>query len=417
MGDCSLLRRALLELQPLSRRSEYRVISNTSRIIAAQGLRAFAYGFTAILLGHLLARSGASTLVVGLVLSAIVLGSALASLILLRFGERIGRVRAYKFIYGLLALAGLIIALHPTPWSIALVGLTGVLSTDANENGPATTLEQAMLAEEHQSSKFAVIFGRYNGVAATFGSLGALTQGWLSHIQRFESSYIGFYILLPLGAAGWWLAHSLHLPPKSSLRATQRGLKNSPVRNRIIQLSTLFAFDSAAGGLTTSAWLSYYLTTRYHASASLLGYLFFAFSILSALSMFLAPVLAQRIGLVATMVTTHLASNCFFIIAAFCGNLKVAVLFLLLRSALSQMDIPTRQALIMAVVPEADRMAAAALTNAARYSVRPAAPAITAALQHIAIGAPLVVAGSVKLLYDTTILIWAKKGRYLTRNI
>ncbi len=345
------------------------------------------------------------------------LGAALASLILMRFGDRIGRIRAYKWIYALLALAGLVIALHPAPWTIALVGLTGVLSTDANDNGPATTLEQTMLAGEHQSSKFASIFGRYNGVAATFGSLGALTQGWLSHIHRFNSSYIGFYILIPLGAIGWWLARSIDQPISSGTTGAPRGLKGSPVRGRIIQLSTLFAIDSAAGGLTTSAWLSYYLTSRYHASAALLGYLFFIFAILSALSMFLAPLLAQRIGLVATMVATHLASNCFLVTAAFCGNLKLAIVFLLLRASLSQMDIPTRQALIMAVVPEEDRMAAAAITNAARYSVRPAAPTISAGLQHIAIGAPLAVAGSIKVLYDLAILIWAKKGKYLTRTI
>ena len=335
----------------------------------------------------------------------------------MRFGDRIGRVRAYKWIYALLALAGLIIALHPSPWTIALVGLTGVLSTDANDNGPATTLEQAMLAGEHHSSKFAAIFGRYNGVAATFGSLGALTQGWLSHLHRFNSTYIGFYILIPLGALGWWLAHSINVPVQSGATGAPRGLKDSPVRGRIIQLSTLFAFDSAAGGLTTTAWLSYYLTSRYHASAALLGYIFFAFALLAALSMFLAPLLAQRIGLVATMVTTHLASNCFFIAAAFCGNLKLAVVFLMLRASLSQMDIPTRQALIMAVVPEEDRMAAAAVTNAARYSVRPIAPTVSAALQHIAIGAPLVAAGSIKLLYDGAILIWARKGKYLVRTI
>ncbi len=338
-------------------------------------------------------------------------------MLLLRFGYRIGRVRAYKWIYALLGVAGLIIALHPAPWTIALVGLTGVLSTDANDNGPATTLEQTMLAGEHHSSKFAAIFGRYNGVAATFGSLGALTQGWLSHIHRFSTSYIGFYILIPLGMLGWWLAHSLNIPEEKIPTKVHRGLKDSAVRGRIIQLSTLFAFDSAAGGLTTSAWLSYYLTSRYHASAALLGYIFFAFAVLSALSMFLAPILAARIGLVMTMVTTHFASNCFFIIAAFCGNLKIAVIFLMLRASLSQMDIPTRQALIMAVVPEEDRMAAAAVTNAARYSVRPTAPTISAALQHIALGAPLVVAGSVKLVYDVAILIWAQKGRYLTRTI
>jgi len=351
------------------------------------------------------------------ILSSIVLGAALASLILMRYGSRIGQVRAYKWIYALLALGGLIIALHPAPWTIALVGLTGVLSTDANDNGPATTLEQTMLAGENKRSKFATIFGRYNGVAATFGSLGALTQGWLSHIHRFSTTYIGFYILIPLGLLGWWFAQSLDIQEESSGERVHRTLKDSKVRGRIIQLSTLFAFDSAAGGLTTSAWLSYYLTSRYHASAALLGYIFFAFAILSALSMFLAPILADRIGLVMTMVTTHFASNCFFIIAAFCGSLNVAVIFLMLRASLSQMDIPTRQALIMAVVPEEDRMAAAAVTNAARYSVRPAAPTVSAALQHIALGAPLVVAGSVKLLYDIAILNWAQKGRYLTRTI
>ncbi len=345
------------------------------------------------------------------------LGAALSSLLLLRFGYRIGQVRAYKCVYALLAGSGLIIALHPDPWTIALVGLTGVLSTDANDNGPATTLEQAMLAGENHSSRFATIFGRYNGVAATCGAFGALTQGWLSHLPRFNTTYVGFLVLIPVGAIGWWLAHSLELPEAPVNGGQSRSLKNSPARGRIIQLSTLFAFDSAAGGLTSSAWLSYYLTSRYHASAALLGYLFFIFAILSAISMFLAPIVAARIGLVITMVTTHLASNCFFIIAAFCGDLKIAVFFLMLRASLSQMDIPTRQALIMAVVPKENRMAAAAMTNAARYSVRPMAPTISAALQHIALSAPLVVAGSVKLIYDIAILIWAKKGRYLTQTI
>jgi len=393
------------------------VATNTSRIIGAQGVRAFAYGFTAVLLGHLLAQSHASMLTVGVILSSIVLGSAISSLVLLRYGARIGRVRAYKTIYLLLALVGLIIALHPAPWTIVLVSLTGVLSTDANDNGPATTLEQAMLADEHHHSRFATIFGRYNGVAAIFGSLGALTQGWLSHIHRFETTYIGFYILIPLGATGWWLARSLELPAPSKSTTQSKSLKNSPVRSKIIQLSALFAMDAAAGGLTTSAWLSYYLTSRYHASALLLGYLFFAFALLAALSMFVAPFVAKRIGLVATMVVTHLASNFFFIVAAFCGNLTLAIVFLLLRAAFSQMDIPTRQALIMVVVPPEDRMSAAAVTNAARYSVRPIAPTISAVLQHIAIAAPLVVAGSIKVIYDIAILIWAKKGKYLVRTI
>ena len=380
-------------------------------------MRAFAYGFTAILLGHLLAQRRASTLEVGLILTSIVLGSSISSLFLMRYVARIGRVRAYKGFYVLLAAVGLVIALHPAPWTIALLALTGVLSTDANDNGPATTLEQTMLAGEHHHSKLATIFGRYNGVAAIFGSIGALTQGWLSHIHRFETTYIGFYILVPLGAIGWSLAHSLKLSEVSRSGDQRKGLKGSPVRSKIIQLSTLFAIDAAAGGLTTSAWLSYYLTSRYHASASLLGYLFFGSALLAALSMFIAPFVARQIGLVATMVVTHLASNFFFIAAAFCGNLYLAIIFLLLRATFSQMDIPTRQTLIMVVVPSEDRMAAAAITNAARYSVRPIAPTISAALQHVAIAAPLVAAGTIKVMYDVAILIWAKKGKYLARNI
>jgi hypothetical protein len=335
----------------------------------------------------------------------------------MRFGYRIGQVRAYQWFYALLAGAGLVIAIWPTLWSVALVGLTGVLSTDANDNGPATTLEQSMLASEHHSTRFAKIFGRYNAIAAIFGSLGALSQGWLSHIQKFNTSFVGFYILIPLGATGWWLARGLTVSKEEGAQNRSRGLKNSPMRTRIIQLSTLFALDSAAGGLTSSAWLSYYLTTRYHAAASTLGYLFFAFAVLNAISMFLAPIVATRIGLVATMVSTHIVSNCFFVIAAFSGSLPVAITFLLMRSSLSQMDIPTRQALVMAVVPSEDRLSAASLTNAARYSVRPAAPTLSGALQHIALGAPLVVAGGVKLIYDLAILMWAKKGRYLSRKI
>ena len=380
-------------------------------------MRAYAYGFTAILLGHLLAQSHSSTLLVGFVLSFIVLGSALASLFLMRFGEKIGRIRAYKLIYTLLAISGLIIGLHPTPWTIACVGLIGVLSTDANENGPATSLEQAMLADEHHSSKFVKVFGRYNGVAALFGSLGALTQGWLSNINRFNTSYSGFYILIPLGIMGWFLAGSLKFPELQAPQNYKKGLRGSPARSRIMQLSALFAIDSMAGGLTTTAWLSYYLTNRYHTSAGLLGYLFFCFAILASLSMFLAPLIAARIGLVQTMVMTHLASNIFFISAAFCGHLTLAIIFLLLRATFSQMDIPTRQALLMAVVPQEDRMASAALTNAARYSARPIAPTFSAALQHIALGAPLVVGGSIKIIYDCLILIWARKGKYLTQAI
>ena len=197
----------------------------------------------------------------------------------------------------------------------------------------------------------------------------------------------------------------------------RRSLKDSSARKRILQLSLLFSVDSAAGGLVTSSFLSYYLTTRYHVSASFLGYLFFAFAFLQSLSMFIAPWVAKHLGLVWTMVSTHLISNACLITAAFCGDFVLATVFLLLRASLSQMDIPTRQALIIAAVPEEDRMAASAVTNAARYTIRPVAPFAGAALQQLAMATPLVLSGTMKVAYDLGIIVWAKREGYLSRTL
>ena len=262
------------------------------------------------------------------------------------------------------------------------------------------------------------IFGKYNGVAALFGALGALTQGWLSSIHRFNDSFIGFVVLIPIGLIGAYLAASLDDQVESTRdKQTNYSLKNSPARSHILQLSGLFSIDAAAGGLVSSSFLAYYLTTRYEASGIALGNLFFATSMLSSISMFLAPLVADRIGLVGTMVGTHLVSNVFLIIAAFCGNFHLAIFFLLLRSTLSQMDVPTRQALIAHVVPEHDRLAAAAITNASRYAIRPISPLVGALLQNISIGMPLVICGSLKAIYDLAVLGWAKHGGFLKREI
>lgn len=389
-------------------------ISNVDRIVLAQGLRAYAYGFTSVLLGHLLARKGATALQVGFLLTTIIFGAALSSLFLLRFTEGIGRRRLYGVFYILLAVAGLLVAIYPKTWVIGVIALTGVLSTDSNDNGPATTLEQTMLAQGSAKATITKVFGRYNGIAAVFGALGSLSQGLLSHFHYFTTSYVGFLMLIPVGVGGFLLAQSLTNEVElTTTSARPHSLRDSPARKHIWQLAGLFSIDAAAGGLVTSTFLAYYLTSRYHASGSALGTLFFATSILSALSMFLAPSLAARIGLVATMVGTHLLSNAFLIIAAFSGSFHVAVIFLLLRSSLSQMDVPTRQALIVTVVPEQDRMAAAAITNASRYSIRPVSPLAGAFLQHIALGMPLVICGGLKAVYDLGVLSWAHRGGFL----
>ncbi len=394
-------------------------VSNSQLVISAQAIRAFTYGFSAILLGHILATEHKSAFEIAVVLSSIVFGSALTSFILVKWGERVGRIRAYKIFYLLLSLAGLAIFLIHSPWTIAAVGLLGVLSTDANDNGPATTLEQAVLADDNEVPRFARIFGKYNAISALSGSLGALSQAAFARLFGATSSYREFILLVPLGLLGWFVARKLN---GSTLKLDITSDINFPARSPsldrpLLQLSLLFALDSAAGGLTTTSWLAYYLTSRYHTSITALGFYFFAFSILASVSMLLAPLIAEKIGLVVTMVGSHVLSNLFFITAAFCRSLNIALLFLLLRAAFSQMDIPTRQALLMSAVPKESRLSAAAVTNTARNSIRPIAPSAGIALQHVAIFLPLFTGGAIKICYDVLIYSWAKKHNYLARTM
>jgi len=175
------------------------------------------------------------------------------------------------------------------------------------------------------------------------------------------------------------------------------------------RLAGLFAIDAAGGGLVTTGFLSYYFAERYHVSVVALGWLFFAVSVVQAVSVALAPLLARRFGLVATMVGTHLPSNLLLAAVAFAPTFGAAAGLLLARTTLSQMDVPTRQALVMTVVTPGERTAAAAVTNASRYTVRPVGPLIAGLVQQLALGAPLVVAGAVKAGYDLALWGWARR--------
>ena len=281
-----------------------------------------------------------------------------------------------------------------------------------------------MLVEKDNPLPKAKIFGIYNAVGAIAGAFGALFQGFISFfVGTSHVSSAAFIVLLPLGIGGAALAASLStdIEPRhikeSNVSSSHRG-NLGPSRRNVFQLASLFAVDAAGGGLITATFLAYYFTTRYGASPQNLGLLFFIISLLQALSMFLAPQLAKRIGLVWTMVGTHLPSNILLVAMAFAPNLVVASLLLLARSVLSQMDVPTRQALVMAVVNPEERTPAAAVTNAARYSVRPFGPMAAVALQQIAFGAPLIVSGIIKGVYDLTLLNWAwRKKLMLTPRV
>ena len=385
-------------------------------LVAGQGVRAAGYGFTAVLLGALLAARGYTSLQVGVVLTALIAGTALASLVVGAFGDRFGRRRSYALFFGGIAVAGVVVAAGAPLWVLLVVALTGTLSTDVVDNGPATTLEQAMLAAEDAGTS--AVYGRYNMVGAAAGALGSLAVALPGLGPHGASGGVHawlFLVLVPVGISGAVLAARLSpaveaSPDKASALepVTRARSQLGPSRSVVRRLAGLFAVDAAGGGLVTTGFLSYYFAERYHVSVVALGWLFFAVSVVQAVSVALAPLLARRFGLIATMVGTHLPSNLLLATVAFAPTFGVAALLLLARTTLSQMDVPTRQALVMTVVTPSERTAAAALTNASRYTVRPIGPLIAGLVQQLALGAPLVVAGVVKAGYDLTLWGWAR---------
>ncbi len=389
-------------------------------LIAGQGVRAVGYGFTAVILGALLAARGYGPLQAGVVLTAMIAGTALASLVVGRLADRVGRRRCYGLFFLAVAVAGAVVAAGAPFWLLLIVALTGTLSTDVVDNGPATTLEQVMLAGEDAGTARA--YGRYNAVGAASGALGALAAALPGLGRDGTGGAVHawlFLALIPVGLAGalfaWQLSPAVEAPPAepesdrpaaiATPTATGRlGESRSVVR----RLAALFAVDAAGGGLVTTGFLSYYFARRYGVAVASLGWLFFTVSLVQAVSVMLAPRLARRFGLVATMVGTHLPSNMLLASVAFAPSFPVAAVLLVARTTLSQMDVPTRQALVMSVVTPGERTAAAAVTNAARYSVRPLGPLVAGAVQQVALGAPLLIAGVVKGAYDIALWSWAR---------
>ena len=359
-----------------------------------QAARALAYGLGSVLIGVTLADRGVSNAAVGAVLASLLAGSALVSVLIARHGDRVGRRRCYRLLLVAMAVAGTVFAL--TGWLPALIiaGLTGTISTDVVESGPFTSLEQAMLPHAARVHDPTRLFGTYNTVATLAGSFGAL-------IALLGSS--PEWLLAYPVAAGAGLLASSRLSPAVEVGHELTEEPPPPLRRSrsiVRRLSALFAFDSFGGGFVPQTFIAYLFVRKYGASPHTLAIVFFAIGILQALSFQAAVRLAGRIGLLRTMVCTHLPSNVLLIAVAFAPNLASGITLLLARFALSQMDVPARQAYVVAVVDPGERTAAAAYTNAARYATRPIAPVLAGVTLQAGLGAPFVLAGALKSIYD-----------------
>lgn len=379
-------------------------------ILIAQAIRAAAYGFGAVLLGASLDARGASGIEVGLVLSAIVTGTILASLVVARRGERIGRRRMYAVLFLVLAATGIVFGASTDPLVLALVGLLGAMSTDVIESGPFTSLEQPMLADASPVA-LARVFGRYNAVAAIAGALGALAAGAPGRVATSPTAadHRLFLVLVPVGLVGAALA--LRLSPAVEVARPSDGSVPRLDRSRstVSKLAALFAVDSFAGGFTVQSFVAFWLAREFGASVTQLAVLFATAGLVQAGSFLLAPRVGERFGLLPTMVFTHVPSNLMLAAIPLAPSFGVAAALLLGRYSLGQMDVPTRQAYVMALVDPTERTAAAAYTNSARYVARPLGPLLAGAAQATMPGLPFLVAGGLKTLYDLALWTWFRR--------
>jgi predicted MFS family arabinose efflux permease len=378
-------------------------------ILGVQALRALLYGFGSVLIGAELAHAGYSDAKVGLVLTAMLAGFAVMSVAVGTRGDRLGRRRLYAGLLFVMAAAGTVFAV--TRWFPALVvaALSGTVSVEANESGPITSLEQAMIPQTTAGLAWRNrAFARYNAIAYLFGSIGALAAGGPDFFRRFFPALPAshwFLLAYPvIGLMGGLLA--LRLSPQMEGGEELTAEKRFPLvrsRRTVAGLAGLFAVDSFGGGFAVNAFIVFWFQRKFGASTETMGLVFFVAGLLQAGSSIAAGWLANRIGLLNTMVFTHLPSNVLLILVPFMPSLGPAIAMLLARFAISQMDVPARQAYVVSVVDPGERTAAASYTNTARYIVRPGGSALGGWVTGIWLAAPFVASGSLKIVYDVAI--------------
>jgi len=379
-------------------------------LFAACALRSFAYGFLSVTLGLYLAGLGLGTAAVGGVFTAALAGGAMMTIVLTTFSGRIGRRRVLLLAALLMALAGLAFTVTTNVLLLSLTAIFGTISPSGKEVGPFLSIEQAILPQTAPDDMRTSLFAAYNLVGSLSGAFGALAAALPqllgmsisagSHLllRAYAAAAILLLLLYSRLSAGAEVARHPDGVAKSSL-----GVHHS--RAIVVKLTALFAVDSFAGGFVVQGLVAYWFHLRYGVDITALGAIFFGVNMGSALSFLAAPPLARRIGLLNTMVFTHLPSNVMLILVPLMPNAGFAIAMLLSRSLLSQMDVPTRQSYTMAVVLPGERAAAAGITSVARSAAAAAAPVFAGATLALpALGLPFLVAGGLKIVYDLAIL-------------
>ena len=382
-------------------------------LFAIRTLRMFAYGFLAVVLVLYLAAAGLDALAIGLVLSLTLIGDTIISLWLTTSADRLGRRRVLMAGAGLMIVAGVVFAFTSWVPLLILAGAIGVVSPTGGEVGPFLAIEQAALSQTVPSARRTSTFAWYNLVGNLATATGALTAGLLSQsllnrgvaqIDAYRVIVIGYAIIGFALAIGFSrLGEAIEAPPReAAIDGIRRRLGLGRSKGVVLRLSLLFSIDAFGGGFIPQSLMAYWFYLRYGVDPATLGGILFFANLLAAVSSLAVARVSARIGLINTMVFTHIPSNLLLILVPLMPNLPLAVAVLLLRFSLSQMDVPTRQSYVMAVVDPDERSAAAGVTGIARTTGAAISPSISSVLIANAgyAAVPFYLAGGLKILYD-----------------
>ena len=390
--------------------------ANVTRLLVAKGLRAFGDGYVSLLLPLYLLDLGFSPLQVGIIAIATLFGSGLFTLLV--------GLHAYRYHYRTLLLAatiliagtGLGFALLTAFWPLLVIAIVGTLNPSSGDVSVFLPLEHAVLSRVVGDKERTAVFARYSLVGSLIAALGSLAAAvptvmasitGLSVKASIQAMFV-FYAVLGLLAA---LAYR-GLPKSLASETQQTRAPLDKSKKRVYTLAALFSLDAFGGGFVVQSMVALWLFQRFGMSLSAAGTIFFWTGLLTALSYLVAVRIADRIGLVNTMVFTHLPANLCLVLIPFMPDVGYAIALLFVRSALSQMDVPTRSSYVMAIVPPAERPAAASITSIPRSLASAAGPFLSGYLLGLSsFGWPLVAAGSVKIVYDLLLLVMFRKVR------
>jgi len=385
-------------------------IMDITILFSTRIVRLFCYGFLSVVLALYLSEAGLTEGQIGLLFTLTLTGDAVISLWLTTSADRFGRKRTLMLGALLMAGSGLAFVLTRNVILLIIAAIVGVISPSGNEIGPFLSVEQAGLTQLISSKRRTQFFAWYALVGSFATATGALSGGWLAQVlQNNGWTALESYRVVLIGyALGGFLLLLLFLNLTKSVEVeatqdtTKRVLGLHRSRAVVFKLSSLFAMDAFAGGLLVQSLIAYWFHVRFGVESGVLGSIFFGANIFAGISALLAVRLANKFGLINTMVFTHIPSNILLILVPLMPTLPLAIGVLLLRFSISQMDVPTRQSYTMAVVSPDERSAASGVTTIARSVGASISPALTGLLFGIPIlfNAPFFLSGGLKIIYD-----------------